>query len=131
VAYHPRKGGRRPTVSGDEPPDDDQPFGDLSGVAREAVRQGADPRLDAHLARLGLTGDAAPASRPARASDPAADDAARQASAELAASVTAMASRLAALETQVQRLGGAIQLIGAFGVAAAVLAVVALALALR
>jgi hypothetical protein len=59
------------------PPDEDvepngpseSAFGDLSGAAREAVRSPADPRLDAHLARLGLTDGPpttrAPSGRPA------------------------------------------------------------------
>ena len=54
--------GRRRTVA-PEPPKDpatepaagqEELFGDLSGIAREAVRSPADPRLDAHLRFLGL-----------------------------------------------------------------------------
>ena len=44
--------------------DQEQLFGDLSGIAREAVRSPADPRLDAHLAFLGLA-DAPAADAPA------------------------------------------------------------------
>jgi hypothetical protein len=60
-----------PPTAAPEPPKDpatpsagqEQLFGDLSGIAREAVRSPADPRLDAHLKFLGL-GDA-PEPRPA------------------------------------------------------------------
>jgi hypothetical protein len=132
MADQSQPGTRRPTASSDDAPEDDQPFGDLSGAAREAVRQGADPRIDAHLARLGLTGDApAATAHSTRTAGHPEDEATRQERAELAASVEAMTSRLAALEAQVQRLGGALQLIGAFVVVAAVLAVVALAITLR
>ena len=37
---------------------------ELSRIAREAVRQPADPRLDKQLARMGLTDDPAPAAAP-------------------------------------------------------------------
>lgn len=51
------------------PPAQDQEelFGDLSGIARDAVRSPADPRLDTHLAFLGLS--------ESPADDPPADDA--------------------------------------------------------
>lgn len=51
----------RPTDEAEADDPQEQLFGDLSEAAREAVRQPADPRIDAHLARMGLTGDAAPA----------------------------------------------------------------------
>ena len=51
----------RRSAKGDaEPPEQDQLFGDLSGMAREAVRSPADPRLDAHLAFLGLAQEPVP-----------------------------------------------------------------------
>ena len=40
---------------------------ELSRIAREAVRQPADPRLDKQLERMGLTDAAAPPSSPANA----------------------------------------------------------------
>ena len=45
--------------------------GDLSRIAREAVRQPPDPRLDKQLARMGLTDPSEPAEpRPGRPADP-------------------------------------------------------------
>jgi hypothetical protein len=55
---------RRPSPTDDETAPDDEPFGDLSKAAREAVRQPADPRLEAQIARLGLSPDAEPPRRP-------------------------------------------------------------------
>jgi hypothetical protein len=64
--------GSRPTAAPPEPPKDpaipsvgqEQLFGDLSGMAREAVRSPADPRLDTHLRFLGLGDASEPASTP-------------------------------------------------------------------
>jgi hypothetical protein len=53
-----------PEATPEERPSKDQQdglFADLSGMAREAVRSPADPRLDAHLAFLGLGEDPVPA----------------------------------------------------------------------
>jgi len=47
----------------------DQPFGDMSEAAREVVHSPADPRLDKHLARIGLA-EAAPATSASAASRP-------------------------------------------------------------
>jgi hypothetical protein len=88
--------GRRRTVT-PEPPDpatpaegQEQLFGDLSGMAREAVRSPPDPRLDAHLRFRGL-GDTtepvpvgpAPVPEVAAAEVPSAERAATPAQVEL------------------------------------------------
>lgn len=65
---------------------------ELSRIAREAVRQGPDPRLDKQLARMGLGGDAQP-SRSARPGDAP--------SAEIAGQLDALARRLARAEAMV------------------------------
>jgi hypothetical protein len=44
----------------DPSPDPDTPEIDLSSAARAVVRDPGDPRIDAHLAALGLGDDAAP-----------------------------------------------------------------------
>ena len=72
----------------------EHPFGDLSGAAREAVRSPADPRLDAHLARLGLVDGPPTAPAPAPSHAPAA-----------AAGVPD--PQLAALQAEVERLRSA------------------------
>jgi len=54
---------RRSTID-DDAASEDGPFGDLSKAARDAVRQPADPRLEAQIARLGLSPDAEPTRRP-------------------------------------------------------------------
>jgi hypothetical protein len=46
---------RRRLPRPEEPLFEAESFGDLSEAAREAVRQPADPRIDTHLAHLGLT----------------------------------------------------------------------------
>jgi hypothetical protein len=67
---------RRRTATPDAPPPEqdqqDLLFGDLSGIARDAVRSPADPRLEAHLAFLGLGEEPVAAmGEPAAASAPA------------------------------------------------------------
>lgn len=75
MADEPVRGRRR--TAAPEPPNDaadpeggqEQLFGDLSGIAREAVRSPADPRLDAHLAFLGLGDGPAPGTVAATTAD--------------------------------------------------------------
>lgn len=114
MADEPVRGRRR--TAAPEPPQDpatdadpgqEQLFGDLSGIAREAVRSPADPRLDAHLAFLGLgdgppeepaTSSAAtpvsPAADPGRAALQAEVDHLRATVARLQTTATEMADRL-------------------------------------
>jgi hypothetical protein len=54
---------RGPAPEGGAASPDEEPFGDLSKAARDAVRQPADPRLEAQIARLGLASEAAPPRR--------------------------------------------------------------------
>lgn len=72
----------RPARPGSTRParDDERPLDHLPDAAREVIRQPADPRLDAHLARMGLLPDDATA-----ASDEAAETSASPAPAEPAA----------------------------------------------
>src|SRR5215216_2952034 len=49
--------------------DAEEPQVDLSGAARAVVRDPGDPRIDAHLAALGLTEDDSPAKRRRAESD--------------------------------------------------------------
>jgi len=64
---------------------------ELSRIAREAVRQPADPRMDRQLARMGLT-------------DEPADTAPRSTQATAAAAISVATERIDRLERRVRRL---------------------------
>jgi hypothetical protein len=105
---------------------DDLPPDELSHIAREAVRQPADPRIDAHLARMGLTGDAdaavqaSPSAKPGPATVP-----------DLTPEVAALRATIAALEARLDLATGRLRLVSFGLVAAAIIAVIALILAVR
>lgn len=104
---------------------DDLPPDELSHIAREAVRQPADPRIDAHLARMGLTGDAdaavqAAAPKPAPPSVP-----------DLTPDVAALRAAVAALEARLDQASGRLRLVSFGLVTVAVVAAIAVVLALR
>ena len=105
---------------------DDLPPDELSHIAREAVRQPADPRIDAHLARMGLTGDADAAvqatSTPKHASPTVPD---------LTLEVAALRASVTALEAKLDLTIGRLRLVSFGLVAVAVVAAIALVLALR
>jgi hypothetical protein len=84
---------------------------ELSRIAREAVRQPADPRMDRQLAKMGLTDDA-----------DAADTGRRSGQANAASSLSIASQRLDRLEGRVRRLEVAAVVL--------ILAVVVLAVAL-
>jgi hypothetical protein len=107
---------------------DDLPPDELSHIAREAVRQPADPRIDAHLARMGLTGDTdaaapAPAAAAAKPASPTVPD--------LTPEVAALRASVTALEAKLDLATGRLRLVSFGLVAVAVVAAIALVLALR
>jgi hypothetical protein len=109
---------RSRSAAADRPHDDASPApetlfdeGALSEAAREAVRSPADPRLDAVLARMGLTDapEARPASTTAETAEPPTPPTRREPAAAVAtlADVTpdpALEARQAALASEVDRL---------------------------
>jgi hypothetical protein len=127
----PEPRARRRLPRPEEPLFDTESFGDLSEAAREAVRQPADPRIDAHLAHLGLTDEPAPR-RSTRAATtepepapatPAVPDLSPEVE-RLRATVDALGATVAALERRARLLTWAL-------VAVLLLAVAAVLLALR
>jgi hypothetical protein len=84
---------------------------ELSRIAREAVRQPADPRLDKQLERMGLTDAPAPATPPAPAVSPSAN-------ATIDPTVEALQGRLRRVESIVWLLVAAV---GVLAVAVVVL----------
>jgi hypothetical protein len=105
---------------------DDLPPDELSHIAREAVRQPADPRIDAHLARMGLTGDPDVAATPPTAAKPAPPTLP-----DLAPEVAALRASVTALEARLDLATGRLRLVSFGLVAVAVVAAIALVLALR
>ena len=94
---------------------------ELSRIAREAVRQPADPRLDKQLAWMGLTDDPAPVAAPPVAAPPVAPVAS-------ASGAVAMESDLARIESRLRRLES---LVWVVLVAVAILAAAVVVLLLR
>lgn len=86
---------------------------DLSAAARAVVRDPGDPRIDAHLAALGLADDAPPA--PAR----------RAAEDRAAAEMTALQARIDVLEADLRAAHAQARTL-AIGVAAAAIVIVVL-----
>jgi hypothetical protein len=77
---------------------------DLSRIAREAVRQPADPRLDKQLAWMGLTDDPAAAATPVAAAPAAPPAVAPVGDATLASEAMAAKPDLALIEARLNRL---------------------------
>ena len=77
---------------------------ELSRIAREAVRQPADPRLDKQLAWMGLTDDPVPAAAPVATAPAAPPAVAPVADATLASEAAAGKPDLALLESRLNRL---------------------------
>ena len=107
---------------------DDLPPDELSHIAREAVRQPPDPRIDAHLARMGLTGDA-DAAAPATAA--AAPKPAPPSVPDLTPEVASLRAAVAGLEARLDLATGRLRFVSLGLVAVAVVAAIALVLALR
>jgi hypothetical protein len=105
---------------------DDLPPDELSHIAREAVRQPADPRIDAHLARMGLTGDADAAVEAPSVAKPASPTVP-----DLTPEVAALRASVTALEARLDLATGRLRLVSFGLVAVAVVAAIALVLALR
>jgi len=96
-----------------------QPEADLSEAARAVVHDPGDPRIDAHLAALGLGPDPAPTS--ARARQQAAESAELQA---LRSRVGELEPRVAELESALAAASNRNQMLVALAVSAAVVIVV-------
>jgi hypothetical protein len=127
VTDRPQASSEKPSGPTEEPASDELQPDALSAIAREAVRQPADPRIDAHLARMGLTGDEVPVKpRPSpavgSAPEPLTDLTPRVD--ELRATIVALEAKLDAASTRLGLLAAAL-------LAVAVVAVIALVLALR
>ena len=101
---------------------------ELSRIAREAVRQPADPRLDKQLAWMGLTDDPAPDVTPASTAPAAPPAVAPVADATLASEALAAKPDLALIESRLNRLAG---IVWVLVVAVVILAVAVVVLLFR
>lgn len=93
----------RRRVGNDDAGPEDEPSAALSRAARDAVRQPADPRLDAQIARLGMAPESAvPARSRGRGATP---EAGREAEVDrILAELASSAARVARLARHVQLL---------------------------